>query len=300
MPGKRGTVLFECDGCFGLGFGWGGHVANFGRGPKICIPIFDKCRTVGQFRALQLRQSRNSPVLPLEVPVRSKAALSLGVVAATAIVAAANPARRSLGTHEGVGPSLGSIGTLAFGPGGVLYAADPQSATIYAIDLGAGATKGTPGTKDIVGVDQQVASMLGTGAAELAITDLVVDPRTHNSYLSVMRGQGTGAKPVCLRIDGLGKIEIVETDARKFSSIALPNSADANPSTQRGNPRMQSVTDMAYVGGRLYVAGLSNEKFSSKLWAVPYPFASADRGTSVGIFHGNHARPRVAHSIFRQ
>ena len=185
--------------------------------------------------------------------MRSKVALSLGVVAATAIVAAANRARRSLGTHEGVGPSLSSIGTLAFGPGGVLYAADPQSATIYAIDLGAGATKGTPGTKDIVGVDQQVASMLGTGA---------------------------GAKPVLLRIDGAGKIEIVDTDALKFSSIALPSPAEANPSAQRGNPRIQSVTDMAYVGGKLYVAGLSNEEFSSKLWAVPYPFASADRGTS--------------------
>jgi hypothetical protein len=36
------------------------------------------------------------------------------------------------------------------------------------------------------------------------------------------------------------------------------------------------------------VAGLSNEEFASKLWSVAYPFASADRGTSVEIFHGNH------------
>lgn len=230
--------------------------------------------------------------------MRSKLALSLGVVAATAVVAAANPARTSLGVREGVGPSLSSIGTLAFGPGGVLYAADPQSATIFAIDLGAGATKGTPGTKDIAGIDQQVASMLGTAAAEIAITDLVVDPRTRNSYLSVMRGQGAGAKPVLMRIDGAGKIEIIDTDALKFSSIALPNPVEANPSAQRGNPRMQSVTDMAYVSGKLYIAGLSNEEFSSKLWAVPYPFASADRGTSVEIFHGNHGRLETRSPVY--
>ena len=131
--------------------------------------------------------------------------------------------------------------------------------------------------------------MLGTGAAEIEITDLAVDPRTHNSYLAVMRGQGAGAKPALLRVDGNGKVELIDTDALKFSSIALPNPADANPSA-RGNPRMQSVTDMAYLDGKLYVAGLSNEEFSSKLWAVPVPFAVTDRGTSVEIFHGNHGR----------
>ena len=45
---------------------------------------------------------------------------------------------------------------------------------------------------------------------------------------------------------------------------------------------------MAFVDGRLFVAGLSNEEFSSKLRSVRYPFATADNGASVEIFHGNH------------
>ena len=41
-----------------------------------------------------------------------------------------------------------SIGALAIGPGGILYAADPQAATIFAIDLSK-QKAGAPGTKDI-------------------------------------------------------------------------------------------------------------------------------------------------------
>ena len=53
---------------------------------------------------------------------------------------------------------------------------------------------------------------------------------------------------------------------------------------------MESITDMAYVDGKLVVAGLSNEEFASKLRTVPYPFAAVEAGTSVEIYHGNHGQ----------
>jgi hypothetical protein len=53
---------------------------------------------------------------------------------------------------------------------------------------------------------------------------------------------------------------------------------------------MQTITDLAYVDGRIFVAGLSNEEFSSKLRSIPFPFAEAGAGTSVEIFHGSHGR----------
>ena len=82
-----------------------------------------------------------------------------GAVAATAIVVAARPTPEVSNTtvHVGVGPTMSSIGTLTFGPGGVLYAADPQSATIFAIDLGATATKTVAGSKDIANINTQIA-----------------------------------------------------------------------------------------------------------------------------------------------
>jgi hypothetical protein len=38
------------------------------------------------------------------------------------------------------------------------------------------------------------------------------------------------------------------------------------------------------------VAGLSNEEFSSNMKVVPFPFAAANRGTLIEMYHGSHAR----------
>jgi hypothetical protein len=105
--------------------------------------------------------------------------------------------------------------------------------------------------------------------------------------VSVMRGQGAGAAPVLFRIDGAGQIANVSLQTLKFQRVELPNPPAAN-TTARSNPRTQVITDMAFADGRLWVAGLSNEEFASKLRAIPYPFATVDRGVSVEIYHGNH------------
>jgi hypothetical protein len=206
------------------------------------------------------------------------------IVAATASAPVAAPAV----APTLVGPSFTSIGPLAFGPGAVLYAADRQAATIFALDLGALGTGATPGTADVSGLNQKIAAMLGTAATEVTITDLAVHPTSRNSFIATMRGMGASAQPALLRVDGAGKIDVLSLDAVKFTSVALPNPA-AVVTTGRGG-RTQSVTDLAFANGRLFVAGLSNEEFASKLWSVAYPFTSADRGTSVEIFHGNHGR----------
>ena len=216
-----------------------------------------------------------------------RTSLKLVAVLALAIASASAPLAERVGAPS-IGPTLTSIGPLAFGPDGILYAADRQAATIFALDLGAQATGGAPGTKDVPAIDQRIAALLGTAPAEMRITDLAVHPTTHNSFVSVMRGQAADAQPALLRIDGAGKIEVVSMEPVKFTSIALPN-APAVSTTGRGG-RASSITDLAYVNGRLFVAGLSNEEFASKLWSVAYPFSSADRGTSVETYHGNHGR----------
>jgi hypothetical protein len=44
------------------------------------------------------------------------------------------------------------------------------------------------------------------------------------------------------------------------------------------------------VDGRVIVAGLSNEEFSSRLLAIPFPFSETGKGTSIEIYHGAHGR----------
>jgi hypothetical protein len=210
------------------------------------------------------------------------------ILAAAVSLSVAPAAERAANATTGTNPAFKSIGPLSFGADGTLFAADTQAASIFALELGALAQGGAAGAKAVAGVDKQIAGLLGTDVREIAVTDLAVHPKTRNAYLSVMRGQGANASPVLLRVDGAGKIEVLAFDKIKFSKVDLPNAPVANESNPARNPRTSSITDMAFVDGKLYVAGLSNEEFSSKLRSVPYPFTAVDAGTSVEIYHGNH------------
>jgi hypothetical protein len=222
--------------------------------------------------------------------MKSKA-LKLSVVIVLGLWAAGRPVAPQAAAVEAA-PAFESIGPMSFGAvsgGDVLFAADPQAATIYAVDLGASAAGATAGTKAIAGIDQKIAAILGSTPADIAITDLAVHPKSHNAFISVMRGQGANAKPALVRVDGAGTLTVVDLAQLKATKVALPNAPSATPAAAgRQSARSQSVTDMAYVNGKLYVAGLSNEEFASKLRAISYPFTTADNGTSVEIFHGSH------------
>ena len=198
------------------------------------------------------------------------------------------PSSARQATSAGQGPALTSMGPLAFGPDGTLFAADTLGAAIFALDLGAQANGGAAGARGLDAVDEKLAALLGTGARDITITDLAVHPRTRNAYVSVMRGAGAGATPALFRIDGAGAITAVTMPTVRFQKVELANAPAAN-ATARQNPRTQVITDMAFADGRLWVAGLSNEEFASKLRAIPYPFtAAANAGTSLEIYHGNH------------
>ena len=227
--------------------------------------------------------------------MRTKILTTLGIVALAAVAGYWAGAGVPVAAAEG--PQMTSIGPLTFGPDGVLFAADTQAATIYALELGDKANGGAAGTQTVDAIDQKIAALLGTEAKEIIVTDLVVHPRTKNAYISVMRGQGTASRPALLRVDGAGKIEVVPFDNLKHTKVTLPNAPNAGTNPQR-DPRQQSITDMAFADGRLYIAGLSNEEFASKLRSVKYPFATADNGTSVEIFHGNHGQLETRSPVY--
>jgi hypothetical protein len=199
----------------------------------------------------------------------------------------------SAGLTPAAGPSFTSIGPLTFAPDGTLFAADRAAASIVAMklpdfDVKVGDPLGTLGTKDVENIDAKIGALLGTDAAGVTITDLAVHPTTKHTYLSVMKGTGPAAQAALVRVTGTGNISLVALDKVEFTSVALPNAPAASPNGRGG--RTQSVTDLAFVNGRLYVAGLSNEEFASKLWSVGYPFARVDNGASIEIYHGNHGQ----------
>ena len=189
------------------------------------------------------------------------------------------------------GAELRSAGVMAFGPDGVLFVGDSAGAAVWAFET-ADKTPATRGGRvEVKGINEKIAAMLGTTADQILIQDAVVNPISKKVYVSVARGKGPDATPVILRVDAAGKIEEFATATAKSSRVELPNAPDAGVRDKRGgSPRQESITDLAYVDGKIFVAGLSNEEFASNLRAIPYPFRAADRGTSIEIFHGNHGR----------
>ncbi len=122
--------------------------------------------------------------------MRTKILTTLGVLALAGAASYWTAAGVTVSAAD-VGPQMSSIGPLTFGPDGVLFAADTQAATIYALELGDKANGGAAGTQAVEAIDQKIAGLLGTDAKEIAITDMVVHPRTRNAYIAVRRGQGT-------------------------------------------------------------------------------------------------------------
>jgi hypothetical protein len=185
---------------------------------------------------------------------------------------------------------LQSAGPLAFGPNGVLFIGDSAQAAVVAIETGDTTAKAAAAF-EIKGINQKVADVLGTASDQILINDVIVNPASKNIYLSVSKGKGPDAEPAILRTDASGKIAKVALDNVKHSIASLPNAPDPAMKDRRGQSlRVETITDLAYVDGRVFVAGLSNEEFSSSLRAIPYPFAATVKTAGIEIFHGAHGR----------
>jgi hypothetical protein len=186
---------------------------------------------------------------------------------------------------------LKSAGVMAFGPDGILFVGDSAGAAIYALDTGDRTPMSKAAKHNISALNVKIAGMLGSTPDQILINDLQVNPISKKAYVSVSRGRGPDAIPVILHISGDGKMDELSLDDINHSSAALSNAPGAEDKDRRGRPlRVQAITDLAYVDGRVFVAGLSNEEFASKLRSIPFPFEEVDNGASVEIFHGAHGR----------
>jgi hypothetical protein len=180
-------------------------------------------------------------------------------------------------------PDIKSAGPLAFGPDGILFVGDSSGAALFAIDTGDRGTS-AKGTLKVDSVNRKIAEAIGTEPAQILINDMAINPASGKAYFSVSRGKGPGAAPVIVRVDSTGKVEPLSLENVAFARATLPDA----PSS--GRQRTEAITDLAYIDGRVFVAGLSNEEFSSRLLAIPYPFGDPGKGTSIEIYHGAHGQ----------
>jgi len=201
---------------------------------------------------------------------------SLLSAAAAAGLAGAATAEMKTGT-----PELKSVTALAFGPEGVLFVGDPQSATVFAIATGD--TKGVAAKElSVANLGTAVGSALGTTADAIAVNDVKVNPASGTVYLAVTRGKGKDAQPLILTLDAKGQVKEFALKGVKFDSVVLPKAAEKQ--------RLEAITSLGFVEGKLVVAGLSNEEFASTLRVIAYPFKDKADPTSVEIYHGAHGK----------
>jgi len=163
-----------------------------------------------------------------------------------------------------------------------------MGAAIYAVHTGDTAKRRNQ-SYNVVGLRSKVAAVLGTTADDIRIVDLAVNPLSGKVYLSVARGSGPDANAAILVLDASEELSELSLAGTKLSKAELPNSPKSEQ-TRRGNRRMMTVTDIAYLDGQVIIAGLSNEEFASKLHYLDFPFREVGSGASVEIFHGAHGK----------
>ncbi len=214
-----------------------------------------------------------------------------------------------------------SAGPITFGPAGILFLADNQTATVYAVDVGDLTSPAGSEPFDLDDVDARVASFLGCEVDDVIIRDMAVHPESRNVYLSVQRGHGEDAQAVLVRIDRLdgsmADVSLVDVPmaAVTIDDAPAPDDERLDTTFPNGNEgeevtfgehtvrllrrsiRFSTITDMAYVDGMLFVAGLSNEEFSSKLRRIPFPFGDDVTDNNLEIFHVSHGQWETAAPI---
>ena len=162
-------------------------------------------------------------------------------------------------------------------------------AAVFAIDT-EDAEPSAGGPIEAKAINETIAAKLGIEPADVLINDLAVNPASGRAYLSVARGRGPDAEPAIVRVDASGAVEVLDLSDVRFARAELPNPPDPNAEERGRSLRSQAITDLVFTDGRLFVAGLSNEEFSSRLLAIPYPFEEGAKSASLEIYHGAHGR----------
>jgi hypothetical protein len=136
------------------------------------------------------------------------------------------------------------------------------------------------------------------------VHDMAVNPLSKNVYLAVSRGRGqlvtewalpndVADATVLVKIDESQRFSVVDLGSVRHARLDLPNPVD--PAKKHGwkeglSLRTETITDLAYADGALWIAGLSNEEFASTMWRAAYPFAGPLSVTTIENYHGAHGK----------
>ena len=178
-----------------------------------------------------------------------------------------------------------SISRLAAGPGNVLFVADWKAGRIHAITLPQAPQRPTGVAFNILDLDTLLSKQVG--GAKVTVEDMVARPGTAEVYVAI--SYGAAKTPALIAVTNDHKARRVDLKAAKSTSIELRDAPTSNYKFWNETPqRSFTVTDMKWRNGEIFIAGLSNQDFTSTLRRVNYPFDGQQSTTSVEIYHTGH------------
>lgn len=185
-------------------------------------------------------------------------------------------------------PDFKSIGSLAFGPEGILFAGDSQGAAVFALQTGDKSGDAAGARYDIPGLNVKIAQALGADSQQVKIGDVAVNPKTGNVFVSVM----ASGKPALVKVSG-NQVTRVALDNIPFAKAAIPDAPEdkvTGEGPRARNNRQSTITDLAFVDGFVLVSGMSNASAPSAVRSIEFPFSDIKTGASLEIYHGAHGR----------
>lgn len=233
----------------------------------------------------------------------SRIALVALVVSATGAMAlpesrTPGESRDALGMHLSA-VNLTSAGAMTFNSEGILFIADSRASTLFAVDVAESGGEVKYDQRPMVAdLDLKVAGLMGTTRDKIRFGDMARHPKTGSLYFTVSRVTDGPHQSALVRARGSDQVELVNLDNVRNSSAGLPGAPAKDAKTSWGQPQwMLAITDLTFLDGELWVAGLSNEQFASALRRIPFPFGRKGEITSVEIFHTSHNRWETASPI---
>ncbi|MBL8815179.1 MAG: hypothetical protein JNL58_04035 [Planctomyces sp.] len=180
-----------------------------------------------------------------------------------------------------------SATTLAFGPEDILFIGDSKSAAVFAVATGDTEGDAASAKINVADIGTSLASLLE--AKKVTVNDLAVNPGTGSAFLAVTADD----KAAIVKVDGGGKMTPLSLDEVRFAKVSLKDAPEDKVVTtgrRSRNNRDDAITDIAYFEGKILVSGLSSSAAPSALRELSFPFATADSGVSVEIYHAAHGK----------
>ncbi len=201
-----------------------------------------------------------------------------------------------------------SAGPLTFSPDGVLFLGDNKLGAVFAFETGGGQAPASLDPFLFESIDEKIAGALGVTAKSLVINGMAVHPVTREPYLSVGVRNGDRLEPAVVSVSLAGEVQPFDLSSSKVTVHRLTDVPDQDKTFKsragsfpyppaavfdekaRTPLRSMTIVDLKSHAGEVFVAGVSNQEFSSTLRRIPYPFTGAASESQLEIYHLAHGK----------